>query len=438
MKMDWQNCFWERDQKQAATHQVLVAGDFFPEGNLEPISIRNPKALYDDLLPLIQSPDLRIVNLEAPLSERGIPIAKDGPKMRIKPSAVAGLAEVPFDLACLANNHVMDYGTTGLQDTLDCLSQRGIRSVGAGLTPEKAFAPVILEARGLRLGIVNFCEGEDGTGSSSGPGTFGWEPDRVIRAVSELIGKADIVMVIAHVGREYAPVPPPYVQRLFRSIAEAGADLIVGHHPHVPQGFEIHSGTPIIYSLGNFIFEPWGSTFIHRGMLLSVGMGEGAVSNFRLIPYTIDDKGIHGLAPHERVWFFEQLRSASDVLADPDQVREAWNALIDSFGDSFWRRKAGEKTESAGLLPRFSWPWVGSLFRRAHSSQIDDHEIHRIRNTFVTPAHQNLIADGLARLASGELGSSPQWARDLVERWLHLEEPDLGPEALREEKALHQ
>ena len=285
-----------------------MAGDFFPEKNLERLSIQNPKALYDDLLPLIQSTDLRIVNLEAPLSERGVPIAKDGPKMRIKPSAVAGLAEVPFDLACLANNHIMDYGTTGLRDTLDHLTQRGIRSVGAGLTPEQAFAPVIMEARGLRLGIVNFCEGEDGTGSSTGPGTFGWEPDRVIRAVSELIGDADVVMVIAHVGREYAPVPPPYVQRLFRSIADAGADLIVGHHPHVPQGFEIYSGTPIIYSLGNFIFEPWGSTFVHRGMLLSVGIREGAVSGFRLIPYAIDDRGVHGLAPHERAWFFEQLR----------------------------------------------------------------------------------------------------------------------------------
>jgi hypothetical protein len=419
--INWKQGTWERDQEKMPTHQILVAGDFYPRRNLEQLSIHNPAALYDDLLPILKSADLRIVNLEAPLSDRGAPIAKDGPNMRLHPATVAGLAEVPFDLACLANNHIMDYGPQALQDTLDSLGDSGIRSVGASLTPERAYAPLILEAPGLRLGVVNFCEGEDGTGSSDGPGTFGWEPDRVVRAVVELRDKADVVMVIAHVGREYAPVPPPYVQRLFRSITEAGADIIVGHHPHVPQGVEIHRGTPIVYSLGNFVFRPWGSAFLHRGLLLSVGVREGTVSGFRLIPYSIDDTGVHGLARLEREWLFRQLRTASDALADPEQVREAWNAFIDSFDDDFWREQAGGSPRQ--LLRAF----IAALLRKARPSRDPAQKTAHLRNRFITPAHQHFLADGLARLESGRLGTSQPWAKELVQRWRYLEEPDFEP-----------
>ena len=92
------------------THQILVAGDFYPRRNLEHLPFQNPAALHDDLLPILKSADLRVVDLEVPLSGRGTPIAKDGPNMGLHPATVAGLAEVPFDLACLVNNHIVDYG----------------------------------------------------------------------------------------------------------------------------------------------------------------------------------------------------------------------------------------------------------------------------------------------------------------------------------------
>ena len=317
----------------------------------------------------------------------------------------------------LGDSGIRSLGDSGIRS----LGDSGIRSVGASLTPERAYAPLILEAPGLRLGVVNFCEGEDGTGSSAGAGTFGWEPDRVVRAVMELRGKADVVMVIAHVGREYAPVPPPYVQRLFRSIAEAGADVIVGHHPHVPQRVEIHGGVPIVYSLGNFVFRPWGSAFLRRGLLLSVGVREGMVSVFRLIPYSIDDTGVHGLAPPEREWLFRQLRTASEVLTDPERVREAWNAFIDSFGDDFWRGQAG------GSLPQLLRAFIASLLRRARPSRDSGQVTAHLRNRFITPAHQHFLADRLARLESGKLGSAQPWAKEIVQRWRYLEEPDFEP-----------
>lgn len=414
MNMDWERGIWGNGRGEPDV-RIIVAGDWSPRRQLEQLAIDEPAALYGNLLDPLRNADLRIMNLEGPLSDRDSPILKDGPAFRLAPAVVAGLVEGGFDVACLANNHAMDHGADALQDTLETLARCGIGSVGAGMTRERALEPAIVEAGDLRLGIVNFCEGEDGTAATSGPGTFGWEPDRVVRGVADLREDVDLVMVVAHAGREYLPAPPPYVQRLFRSIASAGADVIIGHHPHVPQGVEIHGGVPIIYSLGNFILhQRRGSALRRFGLLATVEVAAGAVSGLRLIPCVIGESGARLASPAERAWLFDRLRTVSEILEDPDRVGEVWNAFIDRFGQEFWWRRIGRTQSIRALLAsRLGM----SRARRDHVEPAS-----RLRNHFITPAHHHFLADGLERLASGTLGSSPPWARDLVESWF-----DPGP-----------
>ena len=253
--MDWASGSWVGSAGTGPEASVILCADWAPiRAFAEPLAA-DPEAAYGDLLPVLRRADLRIVNLECPLSAGGEPACKSGSVFKGLPVHVRGLTAVPFQVATLGNNHVFDYGLEAFRETRELLGAHGIRTLGAGLDAAEAWAPLLLEVAGVRIALLNFCEGEDLTAAGAGPGVAGWEVDRMVRLVREARAAADAVIVIAHCGLEYIPFPPPYVAEAFRRVAEAGADLVVGHHPHVPQGVEIHRGVPICYSMGNFLFH---------------------------------------------------------------------------------------------------------------------------------------------------------------------------------------
>jgi poly-gamma-glutamate capsule biosynthesis protein CapA/YwtB (metallophosphatase superfamily) len=157
---------------------VLVAADWAPIRAFEPLVRFHPEAVYGDLLPVLRAADLRIVNCECALTRSAREIWKSGAVFKGEPGHVQGLTAVPFDVACLANNHVLDYGVAGLRETLRVLHRAGIATVGAGLTEKDAHAPLARTVNGLRVHIVNFSEGEDLTAARGGPGVFGWDIPR--------------------------------------------------------------------------------------------------------------------------------------------------------------------------------------------------------------------------------------------------------------------
>lgn len=412
MDLDWNAGTWKRTEDSAPPdRRIVVAGDWAPIRNYENAVRHAPGNIYGDLLPVLQGADLRIVNLEVPLSKAGSPIVKEGPNFRGQPDAIGGLTIVPFDVACLANNHIMDFGAEALAETQAALHANGIQTVGAGLSQDDARRPIIMDLPGIRIGILNFCEGEDGTATRDGAGVFGWEIGPVAEATQELRKDADVVIVIAHAGREYVPIPPPYVQTAFRAIAHAGADAVVGHHPHVPQGIEVYGGVPLVYSLGNFIFyQQMASPFQRHGYLLSLELTGKTLSGFTLVPYLLQDEGLRRLTGHEQAILYRQLRRVSEVLDNPGQVRAAWNAFIDDFGEAFWRDELG------GIVPLLGGDVKGS-----------DRTAATLRNRFLAPAHRHFMADGLDRMITGRLGTSEAWAAELVHQWRNQGKRDAGP-----------
>ena len=217
---------------------ILVAGDWAPIRAFDAVVRHDPEAVYGDLLPSMRSADLRIVNCECALTSATTPVWKSGAVFKGAPEHVEGLTAVPFDVACLANNHVLDYGVRGLADTLRLLARHGVQTVGAGLTEEDACAPLSLTTNGVRVHVVNVSEGEDLTAARGGPGVFGWDIGRACDLLRRCKRRGGIVLAIGHCGLEYVPFPPPYVVEAFRAMADAGADVVIGHHPHVPQGIE--------------------------------------------------------------------------------------------------------------------------------------------------------------------------------------------------------
>ncbi|HPW19007.1 MAG TPA: CapA family protein [Candidatus Aminicenantes bacterium] len=378
---------------------IAVAGDWAPIRALEHVVRGAPAAVYGDLLPVLRGADLRIVNCECALTAASRPVWKSGAVFKGRPEDVAGLTAAPFEVACLANNHVFDYGLRGFRETLTVLRANGVRTVGAGLSLEEALKPLSLAVNGTRVTVLAFGEGEDLTASRGGPGVCGWEVPRLAAAVRRAKRRGDFVIVAAHAGLEYIPVPPPYVVEAFRTLSDAGADVVVGHHPHVPQGLERRKGRLIAYSLGNFVFwQPGGLYYRRTGFVLVLRARRGRLASFDLRPYRITEAGLRRLGGREENAFLKKLDRASAPLASSKGVAEAWQSYLAYYGPS------GFKNEVAGILEKMEAdPRKGAAM---------------FRNRLTTLQHAELWRDVLSRSVAERPAPARQaWTR-LIREWM--------------------
>ncbi|OCT11938.1 hypothetical protein A8709_29180 [Paenibacillus pectinilyticus] len=212
---------------------------------------------YSNVKDFLTKPDFTIANLETPITTRGTVQSKEY-VYRSSPLALPPLKEAGVDIVNLANNHVMDYGSDGLLDTMSALDEIGIKRVGAGKDKTEAYQPVMVEKDGIKIAVFGFSRvvPEGSWKAAAGhPGvaeTYDYKPP--VEAIQKAKATADLVVVVAHWGVERDDNPDKYQKELAHRYIDAGADLVVGGHPHVMQGFEQYKGKWIAYSLGNFIF----------------------------------------------------------------------------------------------------------------------------------------------------------------------------------------
>lgn len=226
----------------------------------------------------LRAADLTVGNVEHPVSARG---KNQGSQysLRAKPEVLAGLAEAGFDVVSLANNHIWDWGTDALSDTLSLLDGARIGHVGAGINEAEANQPLFIEKEENSFAFLSWTnlypEGLEAKGSS--PGVSRFREDEAVAQVRELSRAHDIVTVLFHWGDEYKTSANDLQKRIARALVDAGADLVVGHHPHVVQEVERYKGGWIAYSLGNFVFDQGFSEETMRGLALRVTVKDGRV-----------------------------------------------------------------------------------------------------------------------------------------------------------------
>jgi poly-gamma-glutamate synthesis protein (capsule biosynthesis protein) len=214
--------------------------------------------LWTEVTPLLRGADLAFANLETPVAPRtgepGRPFQFNGPEGLPRALRASG-----FTVLALANNHAYDQGREGLAETLERVRAAGLEAVGAGPTRDQAEAPRILEVHGIRVAFLGFTAlfNVNLNRRSDEPWVCPLDPDRAVAAVRRARALADAVVVSLHWGVEYRHDPAPAQRDLAGRLAEAGADLILGHHPHVLQPVEMleRGGrrTLVAYSLGNFV-----------------------------------------------------------------------------------------------------------------------------------------------------------------------------------------
>ncbi len=283
-------------KKQAASKDVVTLGFtgdmLFDDEYAVMASIKQKGGMIEssigpELVSLMKSRDIMVINNEFPYTERGTRTPDKTYTFRADYATAGYLNNLGVDAAILANNHVLDFGQVGLEDTLTTLTSVGVVPMGAGRNIEEASRVTYFVSNDIKIGIVAATQIERndrpdtiGATETSG-GTFRcWTGDLIYQKIAEAKANSDFVIVCVHWGTEKESQPDYYQTTQGPLLAAAGADLIVGDHPHVLQGFTYFGNTPCIYSLGNFLFN---SSTLDTGMLL-VNIDKNGLKSLQFVP----------------------------------------------------------------------------------------------------------------------------------------------------------
>jgi poly-gamma-glutamate capsule biosynthesis protein CapA/YwtB (metallophosphatase superfamily) len=245
------------DQLNQDEIQIAAVGDLMLGGRTEPFLIKaGPDYPFVDVKPILQKADVVVGNLECPISLRGNAVENKKFTLRAGPIASTALKMAGFRVMSLANNHTMDFGPLALQETLANLDDNGILHSGAGMNLDDARSPAILKVKKTTLAFLSYSLTFplEFFASARRPGTAPGYMEFVKTDIEKIRPLADIIIVSFHWGAELLTAAKDYQIALGRQAIDWGADVVLGHHPHVLQELELYKGRLIAYSLGNFVF----------------------------------------------------------------------------------------------------------------------------------------------------------------------------------------
>ncbi|MEX2588204.1 MAG: CapA family protein [Actinomycetota bacterium] len=256
--------------------EIAAVGDVNLGGTLgEVIRGRGADYPWERVAPLLQSADIAFANFESTASVRGSPAPK-AYTFRSDPASLDPMARAGVDVVSVANNHALDYGPEALMDTVSNLRRVGIQPVGGGANEVEAWSPAVVEAGGMRFAFVAASRvlpsGWAATAQTAGVASA-YQQQRLLDEVAAAKATGAVVVVSVHWGVERSASPEPYQVNLGRALVEAGASVVLGHHPHVLQPVARYRGAVIAYSLGNFVFT--APSLEQTSMILRIGWRPG-------------------------------------------------------------------------------------------------------------------------------------------------------------------
>ncbi len=305
------------------TVTFLAVGDIMLSRNVaaKMAKAKNPLLPFSQMEELLLNTDFNLGNLESPFSGKDT-YPKTGSLVFNAPRwAAQGLREYNFKVLSLANNHAFDQGLKGLSYTKNYLRQNNIQGIGIGQNLTEAWQPAVVEVKGVKIGFI--------AASYASLNDNGQKTNSQVARIEDLINlksaiaqakiSADLVVVNMHAGIEYKHQPNSAQIKFARAAIDAGADLVVGHHPHWVQTMEKYQGKYIFYSLGNFIFDQMWSTETRQGLALKVIATKEdrqvKLAKLELLPVIIDNYSTPRLAnPKEAKVILESIGVAQGVV----------------------------------------------------------------------------------------------------------------------------
>ncbi len=244
---------------------------------------------FQNIGPILHASDIAFGNLECVVSSQGERMSR-AITLRANPACLPALKRAGFTLMSVANNHAMDYGRAAFADTLHGLKGQSIQPVGGGETYDAAAAGTVMVKNGIRVGIVGFSAFPNVAGPYAPlePSIAILSDERLVQSVRDLKKRSDVVIVSCHWGIEGYTHHAPMQERLAHLAIDSGADLVLGHHPHVAQEIEKYHNGVIVYSLGNCVFDS-RSRGGNAGLLFRCTITAHGVTAYGAKPLSIKD-----------------------------------------------------------------------------------------------------------------------------------------------------
>lgn len=304
---------------------LTFAGDVHFEDRVAEL-LTDPATAFGPVAEELSDGDLTIVNLETPITSRGVPEDKNY-LFRAPDTAVPALTEAGIDVVSLANNHTLDYGQPGLADTVRKAAAGGLDTVGVGPDIDAAFTPVHRTVQGVDVAILAFSQVDDlaeewaATPDRAGM-AMAFDTERAYAAVRAARAESDLVVVLPHWGAEYDQCPTGRQAAFAQGLVDAGADVIVGAHAHVLQGAGHLGDAYVAYGLGNFLWYSEGldEPYSARAGVLRLTVQGREVTGSEFVPTVMTPTGqpevLRGwradLARHN----FDELRACADLSGE--------------------------------------------------------------------------------------------------------------------------
>jgi poly-gamma-glutamate capsule biosynthesis protein CapA/YwtB (metallophosphatase superfamily) len=273
---------------------------------------------FEEIFSLLERADIVYANLESPISDQNG--ETQSPKSNVifcaPPAAAASLRRAGFTVVSTANNHAFDYGIKGLRETIRFLREQRLGFAGTAADSGAVFRAAIIECKGMKVGVVAYTQMVNFR--------FGWQGHisifdsaRARRDIEELKSSADFIIASYHGGEEYKSVPDAKTVRAVHTLAEFGVDVVVGHHPHVPQGIEIYRHCLIFHSLGNAVFyQPrmlWTQRSFAALLRLEKKGRRKTISSIQLLPFRPGLRPAMNLTSAEERELIDRTRKLSTV-----------------------------------------------------------------------------------------------------------------------------
>lgn len=340
---------------------IFISGDFSPRMRVNEVIERGEyQLLYNDILPIIQDSDFAITNLESPLLDEGKPIEKTGPNLKAPIKSIEALKFAGFDMVTLANNHMMDYGEEGLCSTVQICEKNNIKHIGAGLNLEEAKKVECFDIKGSRIAFINCCENEWSTTQGNYPGCNPLNEVSLFYQIQEAKANANHVVLIIHGGHETYEYPSPRMKKLYRWFVDLGVDAVIGHHTHCFSGYEVYKEKPIVYSLGNFVFDSAlrnSSWNVGAAVILTICSSQ---ISMQLYPFTQCDNeiGVNLFDSQKAGIWLEKELNKSEQIQDDAILENRFGEFVGKQGNLYRSYLEPNKlslvlaAKNRGLLPR--------------------------------------------------------------------------------------
>lgn len=274
------NFSWGQNEGEGV--RMLFVGDIMLSRAVGSIMQRTENFVFpfEKASSTLRSADITFGNLEGPISSRGKNQGSEY-SFRADPRVVEGLVSAGFDVMSLANNHILDWGRDALMDTVSILTSNGVVGAGAGKNYDEANRPQTISSHGILVAFLAYTNLYPSSlwATQDAAGVSSFDKDRIVQRIKDIKEKkgADIVVVSLHWGTEYETSANQEQRDIAHALIDAGADIIVGHHPHVVEEVEQYHDGVIFYSLGNFVFDQNFSKETMKGLV-----GEVVVSQKRI------------------------------------------------------------------------------------------------------------------------------------------------------------